>query len=373
MEETRIEKLEYLKKSIAQYTTDARLMAVYPDIDIASEQTGIDVEDIARCVSGEKKNVKNFVFMQYDYTISPKKIAEIIAKRMEKLHSSSGYKHKLKGSSIEQYDLEGKFIDSYSSVTSAAQVNGLTQSSISLVINGKQHTSGGFIFLRFFEESDERKAIILQNRLDAYRTHKVGKSSKQDVDVQRKVMDFASSKKMKDSKPGRKKLANILYFDSYGEYIEEFKNPQEVFHRLGLSLTTVRNLCEGKSKSFAEGVLLLKNDYDSFEDAEDAALDRLKAKRKRYAGRKGKKIAQFDKSGRYIDAFNSAKEASDELDISYVRLNQALNGHTRIVDGFVFIYSDMFDSIEAMTREVLYRMTLSREDLRQHIITLNQY
>lgn len=371
MEEIQREELSETNLPIGTYTTDAKLIAVYPSVDIASEQTGMDADKIMKCMSGEIKTVRNFVFLAYDYRLSPKKIAKIISKRQKNLHNSNGYQPKLKGSTVEQYDLKGNFIDSYSSVTSAAQITGLSQPSISLVINGKQYTTGGFIFLRFSNESQETKSAILKNRLEAFQAHKGLPEKKSETAHPIHLKRSVASRKMNPSRTGRKKLVNILYFDAYGEFIEEFNNAQDVFHRLGLSLTTVRNLCEGKSKSFSEGVLLLRDDYETFEDAELAAHERLSAKRKRYSGRKGKRVSQFNMHGLHINTFKSAKEASEQTNITYVRLNQGLNGHTLHVDNFIFIYSDLFDSIESMTQEVLYRLTLSRAELRQHIIDLN--
>jgi hypothetical protein len=47
---------------------------------------------------------------------------------------------------VDQYSLDGKYIQTFESVTKASESVQLHQSSISLAISGKSKTSGGFIW-----------------------------------------------------------------------------------------------------------------------------------------------------------------------------------------------------------------------------------
>lgn len=50
------------------------------------------------------------------------------------------------GTAIEQWSLEGKLIKNYSSVSAASRDLDISKSAISMCMNGKRHSAGGFIF-----------------------------------------------------------------------------------------------------------------------------------------------------------------------------------------------------------------------------------
>ena len=88
---------------------------------------------------------------------------------MEKLHPGSYFtKHKSKsatpgktgkkGIPVYQFDLEGKFIASYTNATEAGKQLKISNSSISSNCKGKQNTAGGFIW-RLTREPPAEKSV----------------------------------------------------------------------------------------------------------------------------------------------------------------------------------------------------------------------
>lgn len=88
---------------------------------------------------------------------------------MEKLHPGSYFTKKIsksttpgktgkKGIPVYQFDLEGKFIASYTNATEAGRQLKISNSSISANCKGKQNTAGGFIW-RLTREPPAEKLV----------------------------------------------------------------------------------------------------------------------------------------------------------------------------------------------------------------------
>ena len=385
---------------VGEYSRSGHLQAVYPDIKSASKHTGITPGKIKKCMDGKIPFIEETFYLPYDYTQSNESLVFNIQKRENSLISPQTPK---KTDKIFQYDLEGNFIASFVMTVEASKETGASQSAISQNVNGKINSANGFIFMRFkSEETDEEKRRAVTERLQKKDNRKkrkkrsgtdedvtsdalvqenekneieqqVKNTKKQTVSASKpdKEKDEANPKPRKKYKP-RKELVDIYLFDDKGRYVKTFKNVQEIFHELGMSSTTVRNVCEGKSRGTNNGVFLLKEDYPDIADAKKEVEDRLNQRNIPKRHRK-LKLSQFTADGIFIREYDSIRDAAELLDIQYVRINQSINGYTKSVNGYVFLYSEDYESRDEMVEDIRRRQDMKTSELKHYVRERRQY
>lgn len=392
---------------VGEYSRSGQLQAVYPDIKSASKHTGITPGKIKKCMDGKIPFIEETFYLPYDYTQSNESLVFNIQKREDSLIPPPDPK---KADKIFQYDLEGNFIASYPNIVEASRVTGASQPGISQVITNKLGSTFGYVFFRFIEESEDERGERIKHKIGSLRVRKkadVNISDEQESDdldsrievevdneqvenmdsiretkkdeeqetpsledVKIVEIDEKKNKKTiessKKKRRARKRLVDIYFFNEHGNYVKTFNDTTDVFHELGISSTTIRNVCEGISRSSNSGIFLLKSDFNSLEQAQKEVDSRLK--KGRMPIRKNRlTVSQFTTDGQFVKEYDSIREATEELGLGYVQINQAINGYVKQVNGYVFLYNEDYKNRKEMKEDVLKRAKMKTSELKYYV------
>lgn len=149
-----------------------------------------------------------------------KEYLEKHSKIIKSLWESEDYANAHKGANnhmaqaVKQYDLDGKFIREYDTITQASQITGVNLSKISAVCKGKRKTSGGYVW-----KYSNDKHIVLK-RENNY--------------------DYTKDKSAK----------KVLQFTKDGKFINEYYSVNDVSRKNpGMLRSAIQQNLRGKSKS----------------------------------------------------------------------------------------------------------------------------
>jgi group I intron endonuclease len=117
-------------KMVYQYSLNGNFIAEYRSMREASRQLGIDNKNIQRCIRGEYKQTKGFIFL------SQKGLSE------DELRSRTDHQNKEKA--VQQYDLDGNFIAAFSSIAEASRATGVNGRKICACCKGGINSVNGF-------------------------------------------------------------------------------------------------------------------------------------------------------------------------------------------------------------------------------------
>ncbi len=125
-------------KQVSQYSLQGEKLAVYPSIKFAAEATGISKTTINGVAGKRRLTAGNYIWQYGDgaqtidlsnYWGNKRAIAS--AKRRRK---------------VTQYDMQGRVIAHFESITAASQATGDQISAISKCLSGELHSSKGFVW-----------------------------------------------------------------------------------------------------------------------------------------------------------------------------------------------------------------------------------
>lgn len=117
--------LRHIKK-VCQYDYDGNLINIYNDCSEASIITGVDKTSINQCCLGNYKKAGGYIWCyEGDMCNTDIKFIE---------------------QSVDRYDLNNNYIDSYNSITDASNILKINHQNISAVCRGKRKTAGGYIW-----------------------------------------------------------------------------------------------------------------------------------------------------------------------------------------------------------------------------------
>jgi hypothetical protein len=122
---TRLERVaNKLCKKVSQFTKSGLFIKTYNSLKEASELTGINRKNITHCLRGETKSAGNFVW-KYD------NICDEFSGKMNE---------------INQFSKDGDLIKTYSSISEASKLTGISKSIIFYCLKGKRKSAGGYIW-----------------------------------------------------------------------------------------------------------------------------------------------------------------------------------------------------------------------------------
>jgi len=134
-----------LSKSIFQYDLQGNLVKKWESATLASQFFGKNSPAaITECCRGIRKSIYGFKWRHIDNPIneSPRHIVKKLKK--EKLPPYYN--------PINQYDLKGNFIKTWTNIKEASHMLKIKTSSISQCVNGKYKTSGGFVWSKLLNK-----------------------------------------------------------------------------------------------------------------------------------------------------------------------------------------------------------------------------
>lgn len=134
-------KEHHMAKGVKQYDLKGNLIAQFDTEKEAEEKTGILRSTICSCAKGKIKTASGYIWIYDDRELTDEELKKRTSFNYN-IKSCEGFKRK-----VNQYDLDGKYIKTYNSVTEAQiSVDKANQSRISAVCKGKYNSAYGFIW-----------------------------------------------------------------------------------------------------------------------------------------------------------------------------------------------------------------------------------
>lgn len=212
-----------------------------------------------------------------------------------------------KSKAVLMYSLDGLFINSYESITSASISNNIQQASISLCCRRKICSAGDYIW-RFGVKSE----LIAQEDINSAR---VAKFSRIGYPVKQFSMD--------------------------GKFIAEYKNANEAKVHSGADPSTIKDCCRSKNGT-ANGFIWMRAGEEY--NLDKSKLDSIK---KTYNGKFGIPVDMYSTMGDFLETFNSAHNAYCKTGISASTILRCCNKKksSKTAGGFIWCYSGEYNSI----------------------------
>lgn len=297
---------------------------------------------------------------------------------MEKSTSEFPFKHKKK--TVSRYDSNGHYVDSFESLNQAQRKLGIPASSISLCVNNKTKTAGGYIW-KFGSNKEPLKpeeytklgrkdGLFQQRPVNQYT--KTGKFIKQYVsvldasrqigvnpdlisqnarnksltaggylwrygEIQEQIVVDLTRKPRSGNTPGKP----ISQFTLDGQFVKTYPSLKQADKETGVDKSNISMHLRGKSKK--AGGYIWQRGVDTELTDENKVLIRQNPsgkKTNRYIKKKKKKLHQYDKSGKYINSYESLVVAEKETGVSRRGISKNLTGIIQSTGGFVWQYGE---------------------------------
>ena len=192
-----------------------------------------------------------------------------------------------KGHPVEQYDLNGVFINSFKSATEASRITGINNSSISSCCRGEIKQVRGY---QWKYTSDDSKIIkpIQENELK----------------IQRKILQYGLDK-------------NLL---------NKFNSLEEASNNSGISKSLICNCCKLKNNTGGGYIWRYENNPLTSEETIKTFT---------------KKVAQYDLQGNFIQSYNSITEAAQAVNGNIGNIQQVCAGKRKTSNKYIWKYIDI--------------------------------
>ena len=230
----------------------------------------------------------NFIFdFIKDYTglITQSELKEIEVDMISKYNTYyNGYNMTLGGDGglgvpIKQYDLNGKYLNTFESLTIAEQKTGINYTSISQCISGKLLTSGGFLWTA------------------------IGKRPINYINPQEKI---------------------VIQRDKQGNLIQKFKSISEASNSTKINLSSISENCLNKRLSAGGFVWHFEN-----------------INPQKYINPKLRPVLKCDNNWNTLEKFNSITEAAKLTNILRPNINKCCIGDRNFAGGFKWKYAEL--------------------------------
>jgi len=258
------------------------------------------------CKDGDGRNIKTSNLQLANLHDKQKRIFDL--ERRESLYKG-GPDHlrgiekarQVNNRQVTKYNIEGKKINTYPSITSAAKEADISHSQISHVANGIEWTAGGFIW-RF--------------------------GNAEEIDIS-PMLRHAEERKQRNKEHFGKK---VTQFNMNGERVAIYPAILDAERLTGISGATISAVINGKMQSAGEfywqkGSGPLKIDLKGYEYGQI-----LRAKKKQ------RKIMQYLINGKYLHTFDSIKEAAKQTGVHSSTIIGALRGKQQTAGGYKWEY-----------------------------------
>ena len=290
------------KEPVLQYSLQCELLQQYESMSDASSKTGIPVNYIAACCSGNRPLISTggFIWRKIDAPLSDNEIIKYREK----------YKNGVtpNGVKVSMYSLDKKYIRSFDSITEASSVTDINAGDISAVCLDNIKTAGGYIW-RYYEDD------ISTYHYDPYNKKKPEVNNNRH-NVSRKGYTFKYKVKVeqRDIFSGE-----LLYV--YDDYLD-------AANQTGINQHNILNCCNNISYSAGGYHWCFINHFDS------NVLVKIKS---------NTSYDVYTKNGEYIKTLYSLSECYDFLGKHHSSIgsdiNQVCKGNRKSARGYVWRFS----------------------------------
>ncbi len=258
------------EKKIYQFSLEGKYLRTFASVSDAAGETKIPRSTIDKNLKGVISEAGFFQFRcasNKEFRFGVKDIPPVEPE--SKLHPQAR--------GVLQFDLHGRFIAEYSSVSEAGRAVGIDGSNIGTVLKKKRKSTGGFQW-RYRDEAGFRGGIVPIEPLKKINGHQV---------------------------------PTILQFDLKGRYIWKFKDAIAAAKAVGANRDAVLNVARGITKQC--GGFLWRFEADPF--FKDGIRDIPPPLKKGRPVSRG--VLKFSRLGRLVETFPTVSEAGRDMGVSY--------------------------------------------------------
>ncbi len=137
------------RKQVTQYNLQGKKIRTYASISEAAEATGISISRIGQIANGYEETAGGFIWRFG-------KAAKADMSQLEQVRRERRQRNKLKfGKKLSQYDLSGKRVATFQTISDAAKATGQHPANITGMLNGSRKSAGGFIWKSGYSKKKE--------------------------------------------------------------------------------------------------------------------------------------------------------------------------------------------------------------------------
>ena len=269
-------------KRIWQYDINGEYVCEWTSAVEAEKTAGYDRKKISACLTGHQKSACGYLW-RYAGNGNPEKI-EGITQKQKKPEKQKKYERHTAG--VEQYDRNGNWLRSFSSILEATQDTGVGHSCIIRCCKGKGHTAGGY---QWRYTTDKAIQLEPKNKWQKFR---------------------------------------VAQYDMKGQLINIYKSVKDAEESLGLKHPSkISYVCSGQRKS-CNGFIWKYID----KDIQDIISP--------YQNACEKRVCQYDKSGNIINVYKSATDAENKTGIKRKNIYRVCRGERMSTGGYIWRYAN---------------------------------
>lgn len=142
---------DIINRSIVQLKLDGTGISSYNSLGLAAYKSGVDSRSMVMCLQGNCASAGGFIWKLGESIVQPNET-------VPEIKSREPYKHYTK-KPVDRYTLDGKFVASYDSVTSAASAIGTAWQNVSQCCYGKLDSINGAVFRFSVPKKGEKKKM----------------------------------------------------------------------------------------------------------------------------------------------------------------------------------------------------------------------
>lgn len=286
-------------KAIRQYDKNKKLISSYSSVSLASRETGIAASSINRVLDGEQFYAGDYIWISESDAQNPK----ILKEKLER-HP------KIKEKAVLKFSKEGNFIERFESAKEAGYITGIPAPQITSCCNGRNLTSGGFIWLK---EQDPKLKEHLLKKVDRIQNHQ--------------------------------KIARIevLQCKLDGSPVAKYKSIRNASIKTGTSETSIYHCISGVG-SIANGMLWFNANDKNLEQSIKGMVEKISSVSN--PANDSVPVVQLTLDEKYVAEFSSIADASRELNVCKSCIDDTLRGKQHTCGGYKWKYaSDYYKQI----------------------------
>ena len=186
---------------------------------------------------------------------------------------------------VEQYDVDGNFVAQYNSIIEASNLLNIPMNNIYHCLSGKYHTAGGFQWKR---KSDKKEIVAFKKN------------------------------------SGHPPSIAVKQYDLNGNFIKEYVSIKQASRELGISDSSIIDVCKGKSHTAGNYIWRYTTD------------DTPVMPQRRFRN----KVLQYDMNGNFINEFSSLTEASKQTGVYRSTIGLVCNNKAKTAGGFIWRFAN---------------------------------
>jgi hypothetical protein len=266
---------------VTQYTLEERKLRVYPTIEAAARATGLTAANIQKNVGGSNKTAGGYIwrFSSAEET-----------RKLNPLPEKFTARKPLRGKEVIQYNITGRKLATYKSISAAAKKCGIHVSNISFVLDKNNLSAGGYVW--------RTKGNIYRGAL-------------------------AKVSRGNEGKP-------VTQYDMNGNKIRTYGSTRQAQHETGIASGSISAVARGKLKSSGGYIWL----YDS--NAKRIDVEKHYASTRERIQRNSKSVAKYSLEGDLLKTYPSIRVAGKEEGISPKRISSVINRYSKSAGGFLW-------------------------------------